>query len=136
MAYDNGGRRRRVEVGQRQDMKACMGGGWEEEDDGGVPSSSPSNAAVTSDPSDVIVGEKWPDAGPISLFARRCHSSVDLASSNITNYVSFLIFTSLLKYFITSYCPISRCLFCLVEIVSSTFMTEKEHLFPAFVVLV
>ena len=65
-------------------------GGGEEEDDGGAP------AAVLSDPSDVVVGKQGPDAGPILLIARRRHSSVDLASSNITDHVSFLIFTSLL----------------------------------------
>jgi hypothetical protein len=98
------------------------GGGWEEEDDGGAPSSSPSIAAVTSDPSDVVVGEQGPDAGPIMLVARRRCSSADLASSNITKHVRFLIFTSLSKYFIASCCPISRCLFCLVKIASSTFI--------------
>ena len=55
-----------------------------------------------------------------------------LTSSNITDHVSFL-FTSLSKYFIASYHPISRCLFRLVKIASSNFTTEKERLFPAFV---
>ena len=70
-----------------------MGGG-EEEDDGGKP------AALLSDPSDVVVGNQGPDAGPILLVARCPHSSFDLASSNIIVHVSFLTFTSLLKYFI------------------------------------
>ena len=36
----------------------------EEEDDGGVPSLSPSNIAVVSDPSNVAIGEQGQDAGP------------------------------------------------------------------------
>jgi len=116
-------------------MKVCRGG-EEEEDNGGTPLLSPSNAAVASDPSNVAIREYRPDAGPILLIARRRRPSVDLTSSNITHHVSFLIFISLSKYFIPSYRPISHCLFCLVEIASSTFMTEKERLFPAFVALV
>ena len=77
-------------------------GGGEEEDNGGAP------AAVLSDPSNVVVWNQGPDAGPILLAARHRHSSVELASSNITHHVSFLIFTSLFKYFIASYRPISR----------------------------
>jgi len=95
---------------QPQDMKACMGG-WEEENDGGAPSSSPSNVAIASDPSDMVVGEQGQDGGPILLIARFCCSSVDLTLSNITDHVSFLIFTSLSKYFIASYHPISGCFF-------------------------
>ena len=74
-------------------MKACMRG-LEEVNDGGTQSSSSSNAAVTSNPFDVVVGEQGPDDGPISLVARRRHSSINLASSNIADHVSFLIFTA------------------------------------------
>jgi hypothetical protein len=93
-----------------------------EEDDGGTTSSlSPSNAAVASDPSNVAVGEQGPDAGPILLVARRRRSSVNLrTSSNITNHVSFLIFTFLSKYYrlisphITL--PFSSCRNCVLDL--------------------
>ncbi len=85
--------RRATAVGRSGAMAGyeSVHGGGEEEDDGGVPT------AVSSDPSDEVVWNQGPDAGPILLAARRHHSSVDLASSNITDHVSFLIFTSLLK---------------------------------------
>ena len=65
--------------------------------------------------------------------ACRLYPPLPFASSNINTDQVCFIFGFPSKLFIASYRPISRCLFRLVEIASSTFTTEKERLFPAFV---